>query len=125
MSETMNINQLSDGTLRFAALAALLLLQDEDKQPPIVIIDEPELGLHPAAVKTLCGIIKKLSYSKQIVLATQSTLVVDNFNIDDIIVVDRDENGSHFSRPDKGKLKGWLKEYSLSEIWNKNLMGGR
>jgi len=125
MDGVMNINQLSDGTLRFAALAALLLLQEEDKQPPIIIVDEPELGLHPFAVSVLCGLLKKAAFRRQIIIATQSKDAVNNFSAEDILVVDRDENGSHFKRLNNVALKDWLAEYSLGELWDKNILGGR
>jgi len=118
-------SQLSDGTLRFICLATLLL-QPEELQPSIIIIDEPELGLHPYAMTIFTELVKKVSARKQVILATQSAELLDHFNADDIIVVDRTTNGSEFRRLDEMQLSAWLEDdYSLGELWNKNLFGGR
>lgn len=117
-----NAKHLSDGTLRFIALATLLL---QPEAPQVIIIDEPELGLHPFAINKLAGLIKKASANTQVILSTQSVNLVDNFDPEDIITVDRKENQSVFQRPNSEILKGWLLDYSLSELWNKNVIGGR
>jgi predicted ATPase len=118
-------SQLSDGTLRFICLATLLLQPDE-LQPSIIVIDEPELGLHPYAMTMFAELVKKVATKKQVILATQSAELLDHFEADDVIVVDRTENGSEFKRLDAEKLTAWLEDdYSLGELWNKNLFGGR
>jgi predicted ATPase len=118
-------SQLSDGTLRFICLATLLL-QPKELQPAIIIIDEPELGLHPYAMTIFAELVKKVSTRKQIILATQSSELLDHFNADDVIVVDRTDNGSEFKRLNEEQLRAWLEDdYSLGELWNKNLFGGR
>ena len=114
--------QLSDGTLRFICLATLLLQPDP---PRTIIIDEPELGLHPLAINKLCSLIKAASEKSQIIISTQSVNIVDNFGAKDIIVVDMKDNASSFSRLDENNLKVWLDNYSLGEIWEKNLIGGQ
>lgn len=114
--------QLSDGTLRFICLATLLM---QPEPPATIIIDEPELGLHPVAVNKLAALIKKASLKSQIIISTQSVNLVDNFSADDIIVVDMKENASWFHRLDREKLKVWLEEYSVGDIWEKNLIGGQ
>lgn len=117
-----NAKHLSDGTLRFIALATLLL---QPNTPEVIIIDEPELGLHPFAISKLAGLIKKTSIKTQIIVSTQSVNLVDNFEPEDIITVDRKDDQSVFSRQNSEELKEWLNEYSLSDLWNKNVIGGR
>ncbi len=113
---------LSDGTLRFIALATLFL---QPEPPKIIIIDEPELGLHPFAIHKLAGLIKKASVSSQIIISTQSVTLVDNFSADDIITVDRKEKQSVFTLQTSENLEDWLKEYTIGDIWNKNVIGAR
>lgn len=117
-----NAKHLSDGTLRFIALATLLL---QPEAPQVIIIDEPELGLHPFAINKLAGLIKKASANTQIIISTQSVNLVDNFEPEDIITVDREEGQSVFNRLSSQTLKDWLTDYSISDLWNKNVIGGR
>lgn len=117
-----NAKHLSDGTLRFIALTTLLL---QPNTPEVIIIDEPELGLHPFAITKLAGLIKKVAAKTQIIISTQSVNLVDNFSPEDIITVDREDKQSVFRRHDSEQLKEWLTEYSLSDLWNKNVIGGR
>jgi predicted ATPase len=120
-----NVSQLSDGMIRFICLA-VLLLQPNHLQPETIIIDEPELGLHPAAIVVLASIIRKVSKRKQIIISTQSVELLNEFEIEDIIVVDRKENASCFRRLEEEELKVWLEdEYSVGDLWKKNLIGGR
>ena len=122
---TLIPSQLSDGTLRFVCLA-VLLLQPETIQPDTIIIDEPELGLHPYAITIFAELVKKVAKRKQVILATQSSELLDHFGPEDVIVVDRTENGSEFKRLDAERLSAWLEDdYSLGELWSKNLFGGR
>ena len=120
----LNGYSFSDGTLRFIALATLLL---QTNAPQVIIIDEPELGLHPAAINKFAEMIKRASINSQIILSTQSTNLVNNFEPEDIIVVDRKDGQSSFKRLIKDDLKIWLDdyEYSLSEVWEKNIIGGQ
>lgn len=119
-------HQLSDGSLRFVAMATLLL-QPAATLPAVIVLDEPELGLHPAAISSLTGIIRTASANSQIVLATQSPRLVDEFDADEIVIVERDEANerSLIERLDEEKLSEWLAQYSLSELWEKNVLGGR
>ncbi|MCT7951619.1 AAA family ATPase [Ancylothrix sp. C2] len=117
-------HQASDGTLRTMALVTLLL-QPESDLPDVLILDEPELGLHPYAINILGGLIKSISHHTQVILATQSTLLIDCFEPEDIIVVERKNRESTLKRLDSDTLQDWLEEYSLSELWNKNIIGGR
>jgi predicted ATPase len=119
--EYFDANDLSDGTLRFICLTTLLL---QPNLPTIILLDEPELGLHPFALQILAGMFKKISKRTQIIASTQSVTLADNFDIEDIIVVNRKDNHSEFERLEKEKYKDWLEEYSLGEMWQKNLIGG-
>ncbi len=116
-------HQFSDGTLRAICLTTLLL-QPEDELPKLIIVDEPELGLHPYALNVLAGLFNKASHHTQILISTQSSSFLDNFNPEDIIAVDREGKESQFERQDSTKLEDWLEEYSLGEIWEKNIIGG-
>lgn len=115
-------NQMSDGTLRFICLATLLL---HPALPSLVVLDEPELGLHPYAVVQLADLLRQASARSQVLIATQSVTLMNQFGIEDLIVVERRDGASTFSRPDRDRLARWLEEYSLGELWEKNLIGGR
>lgn len=115
---------LSDGTLRFICLATVLL-QPEAFMPAAILIDEPELGLHPFAIAVLGGLMKSAADRHQLIVSTQSVELVNEFDVDDLIVVDKQGGASTFVRPDSEKLSEWLIDYSLGELWKKNLLGGR
>jgi predicted ATPase len=117
-------HQLPDGLLRFICLATLLLQPQEDL-PDVIIIDEPELGLHPAALTLVAAFFKKVSLSKQIIVATQSSTLLDQFTANEIIVVERVKQMSTFRRLNEEDLKDWTSEYSIGELWQKNVLGGR
>lgn len=123
--DVFNASQLSDGTLRFICLATLLL-QPHELQPATIIVDEPELGLHPYAITIFAEMVKQLSDEKQIIISTQSVELLNEFDIDDVIVVDRGDNGSVFKRLNKKEFELWLDEdYAIGDLWKKNLLGGR
>ena len=116
-------HQFSDGTLRAICLTTLLL-QPENELPKLIIVDEPELGLHPYALNVVAAMFGKASYHTQILISTQSSSFLDNFNPEDVITVDRVGKESQFKRPNVEELEAWLEEYSLGEIWEKNIIGG-
>ncbi len=116
-------HQLSDGTLRAICLITLLM-QPESDLPAIVVIDEPELGLHPYALNVIGDLIHRASHHVQIVASTQSSALLDRFEPEDVIVVDRDGRESRFARLNRPSLSNWLDEYSLGELWEKNVLGG-
>ncbi len=118
----LDATSLSDGTLRFIALATLLL---QTQLPETIIIDEPELGLHPAAMVKLSSMIKRASKKSQIIIATQSVGIISNFSIEDLIVVERNDNQSTFHRLSDQDFSQWLEEYTVGELWEKNVLGGR
>ena len=117
-------SSLSDGTLRFVALATLLL-QPASLRPSLILLDEPELGLHPYAISLLASLLKKASVETQIVLATQSPILLDHFEPEDVLVADRVRGATELRSLDEASLKVWLEEYSLGQLWEKNEFGGR
>jgi predicted ATPase len=116
-------HQFSDGTLRAIALITLLL-QPEATLPPVVAIDEPEIGLHPYALEIIGGLIRTLALKTQVIVATQSPLFVDHFVPEDVIVSEMDRGASVFRRLAPDELSDWIAEYSLGELWQKNVFGG-
>lgn len=110
---------LSDGTLRFIALIACLL---QPKPPTTIVIDEPELGLHPYAIEYFVGIAKSKITAQQIILATQSPYLINNLDAADIITVNNHGDGTQFARLEEEPLKEWLEDYSLGELWYKNVI---
>ena len=120
------VNQISDGTLRFMALATLLL-QPPKNLPSLIVIDEPELGLHPLAISILAGMIKTAAENAQVVIATQSPRLLDEFSADKVVVIDRDveRRSSVIRKLSTEQLKEWEDEYTMSELWDKNVIGGR
>ena len=116
-------HQLSDGTLRAICLISLLMLPAEEL-PILVVIDEPELGLHPYALNILASLCRSASADSQILISTQSSAFVSCFDPEDIVVVERDGESSALARPDANDLEAWLDDYSLGEIWEKNIIGG-
>ena len=116
-------HQLSDGTLRFIALATLLL-QPNEKLPLLIALDEPELGLHPAALEVLAGMAKAAALHCQLIFATQSSAFLDHFEPENILVVNSRSSSSEFHRLDAERLEAWRADYTLGEIWEKNVVGG-
>lgn len=117
-------SSLSDGSLRFIALATVLL-QPASLRPSVILLDEPELGLHPAAITILAALIKQVSVETQVVLATQSPLLLDHFQPEDVLVAERAAGQTRFTRLDGADLETWLEDYSLGQLWEKNQFGGR
>ena len=115
--------QLSDGTIRLTCLATLLL-QPTQMQPPTILIDEPELGLHPFALTLLAELLEAASASRQIVVSTQSADLVSEFDAKHVIAVGRRDGQSEFDRPDELQLREWLDEYALGDLWRMNVVGG-
>ena len=117
-------SSLSDGTLRFIVLATLLL-QPVSLRPSVILLDEPELGLHPYAITMLASLVQQASVETQVVFATQSTLLLDHFRPEDVLVADRVDGGTKLTRLDAAQLQEWLQDYSLGQLWEKNQFGGR
>lgn len=119
-----NSSQAADGMLRIFALVSLLE-QPERDLPDVLLLDEPELGLHPYAIEVLSGMIRSASQTVQVIVATQSVSLIDRFNPEDIVVVERHGRDSLFQRQSTQGLNEWLEQYTLSELWEKNVIGGR
>lgn len=116
----------SDGSLRFVALATLFL-QPPELLPPVIFVDEPELGLHPQAVDVLAAMVQKAAEHTQIIMATQSPRLLDSFDYKDVIVAEKDKEtrSTILKRLDEVEIKSWLEDYSLSQVWEKNIIGGQ
>lgn len=112
---------LSDGAIRFVCLATALLQPDP---PSTIIIDEPELGLHPSAITILSELIQNASKRTQLIVATQSPALIDQFSVEDVIVVNRKDGASTFDRLQEKDFKVWLETYSVGELWRKNVISG-
>lgn len=117
-------SSLSDGTLRFVALATLLL-QPAQYRPSVILVDEPELGLHPYAIEMLASLIRQASVDTQVIVSTQSSLLLDHFRPDDVLVANRVEGSTQLERLEDSRLAKWLEDYSLGQLWEKNEFGGR
>jgi predicted ATPase len=111
--------QLSDGTIRFICLATALL---QPTPPATIVIDEPELGLHPYAISMLADLINSASERTQLIVSTQSPTLLDYFDAEEIVVVSRQKSRSSFERLDPDQLAEWLKDYSVGELWQKNVV---
>lgn len=122
--DPFSANQLSDGTARFVCMATLFL-QPESLRPKSIVLDEPELGLHPAALEVLAEIVKATSKKNQVVCSTQSVTFANQFDAKDFVVVDQLNGASTFKRVEEEQLKEWLEEFNIGDIWTKNLIGGR
>ena len=123
-------HQLPDGLIRFMALVTLLC-QPKENIPDVIVIDEPELGLHPSAINLLCALVREVSKSCQVIMATQSVNLVDQFNAENIVVLERrkvnnqNEFATEIKRLAQDEWASWLEDYTLSDLWRKNLFGGK
>lgn len=125
--QVFDARQISDGTLRFICLAVLLIQPpDSTYVPQTIVLDEPELGLHPFAIRILAELLQKAAREKQIVLATQSVSLINHFRPEDLLIVERNEQGaSVFKRLKNEDFADWLEDYSLGQLWERNFLGGR
>jgi predicted ATPase len=117
-------HQFSDGTLRALALITVLS-QPTAKLPRLISIDEPELGLHPSAIALIAELCRSISRHTQIILSTQSTELLDHFSADEVVVVESDHGETRLTRLSSDALQRWLDDYSLSELYNKGVIGGK
>jgi predicted ATPase len=122
--ERFGAHQLSDGTLRAIALITALA-QPVSRLPKFMSIDEPELGLHPSAIRLIAELARSISHHTQILFATQSTTFLNHFEPSEVVVVERHDGASSLKRLDEEELSSWLDEYTLSEIFDKGVIGGR
>jgi predicted ATPase len=113
---------LSDGTLRFMCLATLLL---QPQLPSTILIDEPELGLHPYAITVLASLMRRAALKTQVIVSTQSVSLVNQFDPEDLLIVERRDRATVIEPLEPQRLSSWLEEYALGELWEKNVLGGR
>ena len=119
-----DVSSLSSGTLRFIALATLFLQPDQYK-PTVITVDEPELGLHPYAITLLASLLKRASIDTQVIVSTQSSLLLDHFGPEDVVVAERIDGSTKLNRLEASELEAWLEDYSMGQLWEKNILGGR
>jgi predicted ATPase len=117
-------SSLSDGTLRFIVLTTLFL-QPKKFLPSVILVDEPELGLHPYAIEMLASLIRSASKDTQVIVSTQSSLLLDHFDPADVLVANRMGGGTQITRLEPTQLSNWLEDYSLGQLWEKNEFAGR
>jgi len=117
-----NAHSFSDGTLRFIALSTLLLQPDP---PSLIIVDEPELGLHPFAITQLADMFRATATTHQLLVSTQSVTLLNHLDPEDLIITEQHDGATKFLRPDWEVLQSWLAEYAVGELWEKNVLGGR
>lgn len=117
-------HRLSNGSLRFICLT-ILLLQPMSLLPNIILLDNPEMGLHPYAISIFADMCKQVAEQRQLIISTQAVELVNELSPEDIIVVDKDNDASTFRRYTKEELAGWLEEYAMGELWKRNILGGR
>jgi predicted ATPase len=117
-------SSLSDGTLRFIALATLFL-QPQMHRPSVILVDEPELGLHPHAITLLAALVRQAAVDSQVIVSTQSSLLLDHFEPQDVLVADRVDGATQITRLDPVRLAKWLEDYSLGQLWEKNEFRGQ
>jgi predicted ATPase len=123
LDNVFSADELSDGTLRFVCLATLLLQPD---RPATIVLDEPELGLHPFAINQLVSLIRGAAADGgKVILASQSVTLLSHFETTEVAVIERGPTGATVNRPNVAELSDWLAEYSLGDLWEKNLLGGR
>ena len=115
-------SMLSDSTLRFLCLATVLLQPDP---PAVVLIDEPELGLHPYAITQLAELLEAASQRCQIIVSTQSVTLLDRLRVEDVVIAERVDGATKLARLDLSQLSSWLEDYSVGDLWMKNLIGAR
>lgn len=114
-------NAFSDGSLRFICLTTLLL---QPVPPPMILLDEPELGLHPYATELLAGMMRSAAHKSQIIASTQSVTLANQFEWQDLIIVEQPDNESRLLRLEEKQIEAWMHDYRMGDIWEKNLIGG-
>jgi predicted ATPase len=119
-----DVTSMSDGTVRFICLCTLFL-QPAAYRPSVIIVDEPELGLHPYAITMLANLIKAVATETQIIVSTQSALLLDHFQPEDVLVAELERGATTLKRLQSQDLAEWLEDYSLGQLWEKNQFGGR
>lgn len=124
LNKSVSASRLSDGTLRFLCLLSILC---HPTPPPLICIEEPEIGLHPDILPTVAKLLIEASKRTQLIITTHSDILVSALSEipEAVLVCERDANGTHLHRLDSNKLKSWLDDYSLGELWIKGEIGGK
>lgn len=124
LEKPISAMRLSDGTLRYLCLLAILC---HPEPPPLICIEEPETGLHPDILPTIAELMIEASQRTQLIVTTHSDILVSAFSEvpEAVLVCEKDEDGTHFKRLEKDKLKAWLKEYELGDLWLRGEIGGK
>lgn len=120
--EGVSANFLSDGTLKFLCLMAILKSPDP---PPLICIDEPELGLHPDSIKLVGEMMQSAAARTQLIVATHSPQIVAKLDPEQVIVTEKENGETHLRRLERRELEKWLKEFNLSDLWLAGHFGGR
>lgn len=120
---TIPATRLSDGTLRYLCLLAILC---HPNPPPLICIEEPELGLHPDVLPTLAALLKEAAERSQIIITTHSDVLVDAMTDcpEVVLVAEKTERGTTLTRLDATRLKPWLEKYRLGQLWTRGDIGG-
>lgn len=115
--------RLSDGTLRYLCLLAILC---HPSPPPLICIEEPELGLHPDVLPTLADLLKDASERTQLIVTTHSDILVDAMTNqpESVLIAEKDETGSKLTRLNATELAPWLEKYRLGQLWTQGNIGG-
>ena len=123
LEKPISAMRLSDGTLRYLCLLAILC---HPEPPPLICIEEPETGLHPDILPTIAELMKEASQRTQLIVTTHSDILVSAFSDmpEAVLVCEKDEDGTHFERLEAERLKVWLEEYTLGEAWLRGAIGG-
>ena len=121
LSQPIPATRLSDGTLRYLFLMALLL---DPTPPPVICIEEPEIGLHPDILPTIAEMLIEASQRTQLIITTHSDALVSALMPESVLVCEQDERGSHLRRLDPERLKKWLENYTLGDLWRMGEIGG-
>jgi predicted ATPase len=118
----VSVNLLSDGTLKFLCLIAILMTP---APPPLICIDEPELGLHPDWIKLVAEMMQSAAARTQLIVATHSPQIVAKLDPEQVIVTEKENGETHLRRLESRDLEKWLKEFNLSDLWLAGHFGGR
>ncbi|SEO46356.1 AAA family ATPase [Pseudomonas sp. Snoq117.2] len=115
--------RLSDGTLRYLCLLAVLC---HPEPPPLVCIEEPELGLHPDVLPTLAELLKEAATRSQLIVTTHSDVLIDALSDcpEAVVIAEKSEKGTQLTRLDAEQLKPWLERYRLGQLWTRGELGG-
>jgi len=123
LKQPIPATRLSDGTLRYICLLAILC---HPEPPKVICIEEPELGLHPDILPTIAELLIEASHKTQLIVTTHSDVLVSALSDvpQSIIICEHDDEGTHLFRLEKDKLEKWLEKYSLGELWRMGEIGG-